>query len=161
MFLEEEREEKEREGYTEERCWRRQLTIDKAQTGNRAPVSPRKQNNVATQKIKAGQRESKLVWVSHLNRPRLGDPPSWSYTHVDKDKIYQWEKSMRIINVLQQSSLPSKSSARELPSRARGILYARRDGSQTFMAVLKIHNFPFISVDSGSFLLPFLSFCPR
>lgn len=94
----------------------RQLTIDKAQTGNRAPVLPRKQNNVATQKIKAGQRESKLVCVNHLNRPRLGDPPSWSYTHVDKDKIYQWEKSMRIINVLQQSSLPSKSSARELPS---------------------------------------------
>lgn len=154
MFLEEEREEKEREGYTE-------LTADKAQTGNRGPVSPSKQNNVATHKTKAGQREPKLVCVNHLNRPKLGDPPSWSYTPADKVKIYQWEKCMGIINALQQSSLPSKSSARELPSRAREILYPRRDGSQTFMAVLKIHNFPFISVDSGSFLLPFLSLCPR
>lgn len=77
MFLEEEREEKEREGYTE-------LTADKAQTGNRGPVSPRKQNNVATHKTKAGQREPKLVCVNHLNRPKLGDPPSWSYTPADK-----------------------------------------------------------------------------
>lgn len=121
MFLEEEREGRLHRGEMAACRW----SADKAQTGSRGPVSPRKQNNVATQKAKTGQRESKLVCVSHLNRPRLGDPPSWPYTHVDKDKLFHWEKWMRIINVLQQSCLPSKSSARELPSRARGIVYPR------------------------------------
>lgn len=80
LFLEEEREGKRRLNRGKMLACR--SSAHKAQTGSRGPVSPRKQNSVATQKTKAGQRESKLVCVSHLNRPKLGGPPSWPYTHV-------------------------------------------------------------------------------